>query len=108
MLVPWAPDTTVGMATDTDKKSLLNFINTRFEQGQPLTSRGARDVKKLAVKSLKGVKAKMVRDLVRGWRKDGVLGLMRPFNKGERKSGLGLTEKGQKLLNSFESGTATK
>ena len=94
VLVPWAPDTTVGMATQTDMKSLLNFIQTRFEQGQPVTTKGSRDVKKLAVKSLKGMKAKMVRDLVRGWRKDGVLDLMRSFYKGERKSGVGLTEKG--------------
>jgi hypothetical protein len=54
------------------------------------------------------MKAKMVRDLVRGWRKDGVLKLMRAFYKGKRKSGLGLMEKGQKLLKSLEIWNATK
>ena len=53
VLVPWTPDTTVGMATDADMKSLLNFINARFEKGEPLTSRGDREVKKEAVKGLK-------------------------------------------------------
>ena len=110
VLVPWAPDTTVGMATDAVMKSLLNFINARFEKGEPLTTRGKREVKKEAVKGLKkqGITAKMVRDLVSGWRKDGVLKPMRPFNGGKRKSGLGLTEKGKKLLKSLEAGTATK
>ena len=108
VLVPWAPDTTVGMATQADKKSLLNFINTRFEKGEPVTTKGKRDVKKMAVKGIKGMKAKMVRDLVRSYRKDGVLDLMRSFYKGERKSGLGLTEKGQKLLKSPDSEDSTK
>ena len=62
----------------------------------------------MAVKGIKGMKAKMVRDLVRSYRKDGVLDLMRSFYKGERKSGLGLTEKGQKLLKSLDSEDSTK
>jgi len=95
VLVPWAPDTTVGMATQTDMKRLLEFINKRHKQGQPVTTRGPRDVKKTAVKSLKELKAKIIRDLVRGWRRDGVLEPVRPINDGKRMYGLGLTEKGQ-------------
>ncbi len=108
VLVPWAPDTTVGMATQADMKRLLEFIDSRHERGQPVTTRGPRDVKKTAVKALKGMKAKVVRDLVRGWRRDDVIGMVRPFNKGQRKHGLGLTEKGRKLLASFDPASATK
>ena len=55
-----------------------------------------------------GIKAKMVRDLVSGWRKDEVLILTRSFKTKKRPQGLGLTEKGKKLLKSLSSGTATK
>ena len=63
-----------------------------------------------AVKGLKkqGITAKMVRDLVSGWRKDDVLILTRSFKTKKRPQGFGLTEKGKKLLKSLGSGGSTK
>jgi len=67
--------------------------------GKPLTSRGKRDIKSLATKKY-GIRTKLARDLMRGWKEDGVIERVR-VTKGEKKpSGLGLTAKGKKQLNS--------
>ena len=57
------PDLRDGKPTVADKKSLLNFINTRFEKDEPLTTKGKREVKKAAAKGIKGMSTKMVREI---------------------------------------------
>ena len=83
----------------SDKKRLLELIDQRHHRGNPLTNRGSRDVKSHAVKLLK-LRKKVVRELIRDWKEDGVIERVR-VTKGEKKlSGLGLTAKGKKQLNS--------
>jgi hypothetical protein len=94
VLVPWKPDVVQGGATLSDKKRLLELIDQRHHRGNPLKNRGSRDVKSHAVKLLK-LRKKVVRELIRGWKEDGVIERVR-VTKGEKKlSGLGLTAKGK-------------
>jgi hypothetical protein len=100
VLVPWVPDTTVGMATQTQKRQLLEYIDGQHGLGKPLTSRGKRDIKSLATKKFK-LRRKMVRDLVRDWKRDGVIETVRVTKGGQKLRGVGLTVKGRKLLKSY-------
>jgi len=100
VLIPWVPDVTDGKATVADKKKLLQMIDKRHKDGNPLTQKEDRDVKKLAVKLLK-LKKKMVRDLITEWKEKEVIGTVRVDTGKKRLQGLGLTEKGRKLLENY-------
>ena len=76
VLVPWVPQTHVGMATQTQKRQLLEYIDVQCGLDKPLTSRGKRDIKSLATKKF-GIRTKMVRDLMRDWKEDGVIDTVR-------------------------------
>ena len=100
VLVPWVPDVTDGKATVADKKKLLEMIDKRHKDGNPLTQKEERDVKKVAVKLLK-LKMKIVRGLITEWKEKEVITTVR-VNTGKKKlQGVGLTEKGRKLLESY-------
>ena len=100
VLIPWFPDVTDGKATVADKKKLLELIDKRHKDGNPLTLRQERDVKKQAVKLLK-LKMPVVRKLITEWKAKEVITTVR-VNKGEKKlQGVGLTENGRKLLENY-------
>ena len=107
VLIPWFPDVTDGKATVADKKKLLELIDKRHKDGNPLTQKEGRDVKKVAVKLLK-LKKKIVRDLITEWKEKEVIGTVRVDKGKKRLQGLGLTEKGRKLLESYANGGDAK
>ena len=97
VLVPWGPDLRDGKATVANKKKLLEMIDQRHKLGDPLTQKEDRDVKKVAVKLLK-LKKKSVRNLITEWKEKEVIETVRVDTGNKRLQGLGLTEKGRKLL----------
>ncbi len=107
VLMPWVPDVTEGKATVADKKKLLELIDKRHKDGNPLTQKEGRDVKKVAVKLLK-LKKKIVRDLITEWKEKEVIGTVRVDKGKKRLQGLGLTENGRKLLGNYANGGDAK
>jgi len=95
--VAGVPDLRDGKATVADKKKLLEMIDQRHKLGDPLTQKEDRDVKKVAVKLLK-LKKKIVRNLITEWKEKEVIETVRVDTGQKRLQGLGLTEKGRKLL----------